>query len=170
MNNISYKIINNNNVTRMSLLEYVGKNHPYKMFYIINLCLASGLFVSTYTIGKTSLFMFIMYIISNNYWLIVIFLLFVLYPLVFIILIHPIIINNVNHNLYSKSLLGGINLNNIYIFLLTFLSLINLYLFIYILIIPIVNYLSYILSYNIIYIISIVLILLFVLVNYNNYP
>lgn len=133
---------NKNSKVGISQLTYISKVHPYKMCYILNLCLCSGLYLSVYTISKTSLFIFIMYIISNNYYLIVLFLLFVFYPLVFIILIHPIIINTISHNIYTKSLSLGINVNNMIIFFITFLIIINIYILVYIVVYPLIVFVS----------------------------
>ncbi len=45
MNISSYK---NNNRVRISPIQFIGNNHPYKLFYIVNLCISSSLFISNY--------------------------------------------------------------------------------------------------------------------------
>lgn len=138
-------IVNNNNNNKLfiSPIQYIGNIHPYKMFYIINLCISSSLFISNYTIAKTSIFLYIIYIINNNIYLLIIILFFIIYPLLFIILIHPFIVTSINNNIINKSISKGININNIVIILLTFITLFNLYIFFILFLLPFISFIKY---------------------------
>lgn len=124
--NIIKRIVERNNNV-ISPIQYIGNNHPYKIYTILNLSISSSLFISNYTIAKTSIFVYIMYIMNNNIYLILIMLFFVIYPLLFIVLIHPFIIITIKNNLLSKSKNKGMIINNLVIITLSFISLINMY-------------------------------------------
>jgi NADH:ubiquinone oxidoreductase subunit 5 (subunit L)/multisubunit Na+/H+ antiporter MnhA subunit len=83
-NNIKIFNYNNKNKIVISPISYIGNNHPYKMYTIINLCISSSLLITNYTIAKTSIFLYFIYIFNNNIFLIIIMLFFVLYPIIFI--------------------------------------------------------------------------------------
>ena len=119
---INISILNNKipNTVRISQIQYIGSNHPYKLFSIINLCVSSSLLISNYTLAKTSIFLYLMYIINNNIFILVIVLFFIIYPLLFILLL----INNNNIHPINKG-----RFNNQISVILTFISLLNLYLF-----------------------------------------
>jgi quinol-cytochrome oxidoreductase complex cytochrome b subunit len=119
----SFKFSNNNNQVIISPIQYIGNNHPYKLFYIFNLCISSSLFISNYTIAKTSIFLYIIYIINNNIFIIIIISFFIIYPLLFIFIIHPFIVTSINNNIIHKSNIHGVSINNITIVILTFLFL-----------------------------------------------
>lgn len=139
-NNIRIYNSNNKNKIVISPISYIGNNHPYKMYTIINLCISSSLFISNYTIAKTSIFLYLIYIFNNNIYLIIIMLFFVLYPIIFIVLIHPFIIISVNNHLINKSYNKGISINNNIFIILTFITFINMYIFFIIFILPFISF------------------------------
>lgn len=123
----------------ISPIQFIGNNHPYKIYTIINLCISSSLFISNYTIAKTSIFLYIIYIMNNNIYLIIIMLFFVLYPMIFIVLIHPFIIIDINNHLIYKSYNKGIIINNLIIIPLTLITFINMFTFFIFFIAPFVH-------------------------------
>jgi hypothetical protein len=140
MNLIKINNLNkNNNKLTISPIQYIGNNHPYKIYYIINLCISSSLFISNYTIAKTSIFLYILYIINNNLFIIIIILFFLIYPILFIILIHPFIVSTINNNIINKANKKGIKINNIILIILTFITLLNLYFIIILFILPFIS-------------------------------
>lgn len=108
----------NKSFIRISQIQYIGPNHPSKLFCILNFCVSSSLFISNYTLAKTSIFLYFMYILNNNILIIIILLFFILYPLLFILLVMN------NNNIHSMN--KGIFNNQISV-ILTFISLLNLY-------------------------------------------
>ena len=135
-------INNNNNINKyfISPIQYINNIHPYKLYYIFNLCICSSLFLSNYTISKTSIFLYIIYIINNNIYLLIIILFFIIYPLLFIFLIYPFIITSIKNKCIQK----GIIINNIVIIQLTFISLFNLYILFLLPFISFIKYINYI--------------------------
>nr|ALQ28779.1 NADH dehydrogenase subunit 5 [Euglena gracilis var. bacillaris] len=149
-NNLQIENYTNKNKIVISPISYIGNNHPYKMYTIINLCISSSLLITNYTIAKTSIFLYLIYIFNNNIYFIIIMLFFVLYPIIFIVLIHPFIIISVNNHLINKANNKGIIINNFIIMLILVLSpIISWYVLYNIIIINIYNNkLIYLLSYN----------------------
>jgi hypothetical protein len=133
-------IVSNLVYIRISLLEFVGNVHPYKMWYLFSLCICSGLFVSSYTVGKMSLFLYIMYMIDNNMLVLLILLLFVLYPLCFIVLLHPIVVSNIYSNIVVKSVSSGICVHNMYVLFMALFTLLNLFVFVMLLLVPLYSF------------------------------
>lgn len=125
----------NKSLLRISQIQYIGPNHPYKLLCILNFCVCSSLLLSNYTLAKTSIFLYFMYILNNNILIIIILLFFILYPLLFILLLMN------NNNIHSMN--KGIFNNQISV-ILTFISLLNLYL--YHMTIPIFSLFSFLFS------------------------
>ena len=105
----------------------IGASHFFRI-YIVNILICSSLFISTYTLTKSSLFLYMVY--KVNYNIVFILVLFIIYPLLFTALLHQVLLTSHTTAIVVKSTNKGVTFYQfLFLIFLTFslLSIILLY-------------------------------------------
>merc|ERR1712200_270290 len=112
--------------------NYLSGYHPYRIWYVLNICLASGIFIGSYAIGKGS----IIILLSSNILfdfsigsllLLILLLLGIIYPLFWSWLIYPLIRSGSDISLIYRSYYSGSLISNIFIIFWSFFSILHFY-------------------------------------------
>ena len=103
----------------------IGASHFFRI-YIVNILICSSLFISTYTLTKSSLFLYMVY--KVNYNIVFILVLFIIYPLLFTALLHQVLLTSHTTAIVVKSTNKGVTFYQFLflIFLMTYVMKINI--------------------------------------------
>ena len=130
---INMEISVNWQLSNISPWNFINNYHPYRIWYILNLCLASGIFAGAYAVGKGSILLYISTLTSqfSSFFVIILFILAIVYPLLWTWLIYPIVRSGSHTNITSRSIKSGTSLTNKYIIIWTFFTIFQIYLFLF---------------------------------------
>ena len=125
-------------LSNISPWNFINNYHPYRIWYILNICLASGIFVGSYAVGKGSILLYISTLTSyfSSFFIIILFILAIIYPLLWTWLIYPVVRSGSDINITSRSIKSGSFLTNKYVIIWTFFTIFHIYLFIF----PIISF------------------------------